>query len=66
MEEEEEDLESLDNLFEQIRLARQEVIREENEVSVERDGELGEEAMLMRRRERAEKLLEQVLGVGGF
>ncbi|GAA5986018.1 hypothetical protein JCM5350_005498 [Sporobolomyces pararoseus] len=62
-EEHEEDLESLDNLFEQIRLAREEVIAQEEGVKGE---EMDEETVLRRRRERAEKLLEQVLGAGGF
>ncbi|GAA5889737.1 hypothetical protein JCM16303_005362 [Sporobolomyces ruberrimus] len=64
----EESLDTLDNLFEQIRLAREDVLREEETLAaaVGEEGEIDEETVLRRRRERAEKLFEQVLGGGNW
>lgn len=64
----EESLDSLDNLFEQIRLAREDVLREEETLAaaVCEEGEIDEETVLRRRRAKAERLLEQVLAGGNW
>lgn len=64
----EHELESLDNLFEQIRFARQDILREEEEGGLEtgEESERDEERMLRRRRERAEQLMHQVFGSKGL
>ncbi|GAA5894365.1 uncharacterized protein JCM6883_003800 [Sporobolomyces salmoneus] len=59
----EKDLDSLEDMFEQIRLAREGVLREEEGST---GLEVDEETMLKRRRERAERLMEQMLGAGGM
>ncbi|GAA6020239.1 hypothetical protein JCM11491_003860 [Sporobolomyces phaffii] len=64
--EEAEEFEHLDDLFEQIRLARDDLSRQETggRAGGSNEGE-DEEAMLRRRRERAEQMMAQVFGSRG-